>query len=217
MYLHPNGSAVAICNGTTLTCVTTDTGQLRWSTLAYSKRFLNSDDLNVEINLGDITVQLTSKIGSILTSVATITGSNSALNGTTISCEDLSGIVRSTILLIPGILHKNIANIIVVKRPLFYVTLMLCVYTVLSELGFKALSFTSATIYWATWPSVKSDCVHINYYVLVQNVHTKNISDNITTAATSFNVTGLTRGEEYIVTVSTRQRKKTVMMILEGV
>ena len=95
---------------------------------------------------------------------------------------------------------------------------MLCVYTVLSELGFKALSFTSATIYWATWPSVKSECVH-NYSVLVQNVRAQSISDNITTAATSLNVTGLTRGEEYIVTVSTRQRKnfKTVMMILEGV
>ena len=216
MYLHPNGSAVAICNGTTLTCVTTDTGQLRWSTPAYSKRFLNSDDLNVEINLGDITVQLTSKIGSILTSVATITGSNSTLNGTTISCEDLSGIVRSTILLIPGILHKYSKYYCSETPIVLCYTYVICVYTVLSELGFKALSFTSATIYWATWPSVKSECVH-NYSVLVQNVHTQSISDNTTTAATSLNVTGLTRGEEYIVTVSTRQRKKTVMMILEGV
>ena len=104
VYLYPNGSAVAICSGTTLTCVTTDTGWLRWSTPAYSKTFLSYDNLNVEINLGGITVQLTSKVGSILTSVATITGSISTLNGTTISCEDLSGIVRSTILLIPGTL-----------------------------------------------------------------------------------------------------------------
>ena len=90
-------------------------------------------------------------------------------------------------------------------------------HTVLSELGFKALSFTSATIYWATWPSVKSECIH-NYSVLVQSVRTPaSISDNTTTATTSLSVTGLTRGEEYTVTVSTGQRKKTVMMTLEGV
>ena len=87
-----------------LTCVTTDTGWLRWSTPAYSKTFLSSDEaLNVEINLGDITVQLTNKVGSILTSVATIRGSISSLNGTMISCGDIRT-VRSIILLIPGIL-----------------------------------------------------------------------------------------------------------------
>ena len=89
-------------------------------------------------------------------------------------------------------------------------------YVVLSELGFKPLKFTSATLFWAIWPSVSPECIH-NYSVLVQNVHTLGVFHNVNTATTSFNVTGLTRGEEYTVTLSTGQRKKTVMMTLEGV
>ena len=118
---------------------------------------------------------------------------------------------------------------------------MLCnLSTVLSELGFKALSFTSATIYWAAWPIVKSECIH-NYSVLVQSVHTPSISDNTmwlcmcvhihnhicelvgnsTTANTILNVSGLTRGVEYTVTVygvynDEVGRSATIFMNLDG-
>ena len=86
----------------------------------------------------------------------------------------------------------------------------------LSELGFKPLNFTSATFYWAICGSVNPECVH-NYNIMVQSVRTLGIFHSITTAATSFNVTGLIRGEEYTITVSTAHSKKTVMMTLEGV
>ena len=70
------------------------------------KTFIISSELHKVSELGEhITVQLTSKEGSILTSVATITGSNGTLNGTMISCTDTRGTVRSKTLLTPGILY----------------------------------------------------------------------------------------------------------------
>ena len=85
-----------------------------------------------------------------------------------------------------------------------------------SELGFKPLNFSSATLHWAIWSRVNPECSQ-NYTVLVQSVHTPGIFHNITTSSTSLNVTGLIRGEEYTVTVSTAHSKKTVKMTLEGV
>ena len=85
----------------------------------------------------------------------------------------------------------------------------------LSELGFKPLNFSSATLYWAIWPRVNPECSQ-NYTILVQSVHTLGMFNNITSATTSLNVTGLIRGEEYTVTVSTAHSKKTVNMTLEG-
>ena len=108
MYFNPNDSVVAICNATTLTCVT-NTGWLKWSTPIDDKTFITSSGLNEVAELVEhITVQLTSKVGPILTSVATITGSNSTLNGTMISCDDTRGTVRSKTLLIPGTLYRII-------------------------------------------------------------------------------------------------------------
>ena len=108
MYFYPNDSSVAICNLTTLTCVT-NTGWLRWSAQIAKnhKTFISSSGLHVVGELGEhITVQLTSKNDLILTSVATITGSNGTLNGTIISCADnIRGTVRSKTLLTPGILY----------------------------------------------------------------------------------------------------------------
>ena len=87
----------------------------------------------------------------------------------------------------------------------------------LIDLGFKPLNFTSATFYWAICGSVNPECVH-NYNIMVQKVNrTLGIFHNITTVATSLNVTGLTRGEEYTITVSIAHSKKTVMMTLEGI
>ena len=63
VYFYPNDSIIAICNVTTLTCVT-NTGWLRWSTpiVKDHKTFISSSGLHVVGELGEhITVQLTSK------------------------------------------------------------------------------------------------------------------------------------------------------------
>ena len=208
VYFYPNESTAAICNGTNLTCVTTGTGELKWSTPTSRKTYLDGTELNKVINLGEhITVQLTSKDGSNLTSVATITGYTSSLNETVLSCadkEDTSGStvsrVRSKILLIPGIL-LNVLNA--------HHTLSI-ILTVLSELGFKALNFTSATLSWV------NNC-NDNYTVLVQENNTSSIVYNMATLATSLNVTGLTRGEEYTATVFTAHSYQKILMTLEGI
>ena len=96
---------------------------------------------------------------------------------------------------------------------------MLIHYTnvvVLIVLGFKPLNFTSATFYWAICGSVNPECVH-NYNIMVQSVRTLGTFHNINTVATSLNVTGLTRGEEYTITVSTGHSCKTISMTLEGI
>ena len=84
-----------------------------------------------------------------------------------------------------------------------------------SELGFKPLNFSSATLHWAILPRVNPECSQ-NYTILVQSVRTPGIFHNLTTSATSLNVTGLIHGEEYTVTVSTAHSRKTVNMSLEG-
>ena len=82
-----------------------------------------------------------------------------------------------------------------------------------SQLKFEALNFTSATLNW-TAPSGTSQCVHKYVYtLLVQGI---NSVFNITTTTTAINVTGLVRGEEYIVTVSNAFGNETIRMILEG-
>ena len=83
-----------------------------------------------------------------------------------------------------------------------------------SQLKFKALNFSSATLNW-TAPSGTSQCVH-NYTVLVQGTNAQDSVFNITTTATAINVTGLIKGEEYNVTVSNEFGNKMVKMTLEG-
>ena len=131
MYFYPNDNVVAICNVTTLTCVT-NTGLLRWSTsiVKDGRTFIISSGLNTVSELGEhITVQLTNKNGSMLTSVATITGFNSTVNGTMISCADTRGTVRSKTLLTPGIVYiiRQIVrmNLIAHINACYYITLML--------------------------------------------------------------------------------------------
>ena len=133
VYLYPNDSVIAICNVTTLTCVT-NTGLLTWSTSIekHGKTFITSSGLNTVSELGEhITVQLTNKDGSILTSVATITGSNSTLNEAMISCGDTRGTVRSKTLFIPGriyIIHTTFVCMNLIPHIInacLYVTLML--------------------------------------------------------------------------------------------
>ena len=62
----------------------------------------------------------------------------------------------------------------------------------------KVLSFTSAIIDWNT-PVDHFDCV-FSYNVQIRNSQS-NKTHNITTTATSLDVTGLTRGVEYTIAV----------------
>ena len=88
---------------------------------------------------------------------------------------------------------------------------------VLSELVFKALNFNSSTLTWITWPISSPECGG-NYTIkLVEGGNTSSIVCYVATATTSLNVTGLTRGEEYTVTVSTAHSCKTILMTLEGI
>ena len=196
-----------------MTCNTTTTGVLSWSLTTGEELtyYTHSEFPGTQADLADnIAVKLTAKNNSTLTSVATIKGPSEALNGTVILCAD-SEVVRSKVLLIPG----TISNMCV------YHEIMLAMYIVIayvhiallvpSQLKFKAQNFTSATLNWIA-PIGASQCVH-NYTVLVQG---NNSVFNITTTATAINVTGLIRGEEYIVTVSNAFGNETIRMTLEG-
>ena len=208
VYFYPSGSVVTICGETTLTCVTTTTGVLSWSlTTGEEITYYKHSELPApQADLADnIAVKFTAKTNSTLTSVTTIKGPSEALNGTEISCAD-GLVVRSKVLLIPGTCSNIIVYINVSHAVIAYTA-----FLVPSQLKFKALIFTSATLNW-TAPSGTSQCVH-NYTVLVQG--TNSVFD-ITTTATAINVTGLIQGEEYIVTVSNVFSNKTIRMTLEG-
>ena len=85
-------------------------------------------------------------------------------------------------------------------------------FLVSGQLKFKALDFTSVTLNW-TAPSGTSQCV--NKYTARVQLGINSVF-NITTTATAINVTGLIRGEEYVVTVSNAFGNETIQMTLEG-
>ena len=64
------------------------------------------------------------------------------------------------------------------------------------KLRYTAINFTCAVLAWTT-PA--GSCVH--YYTVHIHNHICELIDNSTTANTTLNVSGLTRGVEYTVTV----------------
>ena len=89
MLFHPRTSIIEICAGGSfiLTCKT-DTGTLVWRVGGNTKTFSKALPMDQSSSLGDhITVYLTNISGSVITSVANITGAPLALNGTVIQCR----------------------------------------------------------------------------------------------------------------------------------
>ena len=90
------------------------------------------------------------------------------------------------------------------------------------NLNFTALNFTTASIEWAI-PSCLGYLVEV-YYIQIFISYSHNITLNLTSPATSVNVTGLSRGVEYNVTVygrnlnctSYEEEKATLLMTLDG-
>ena len=82
-----------------------------------------------------------------------------------------------------------------------------------TRLRFKALNFFSATLDWMA-PCDNRD--RVNSYTV--NVRNGNISYNTTVVNTTLNVTGLTRGVEYTVTVYSNggMGRSTINMTLDG-
>ena len=104
VYFYPSESVVTICGKTTLTCVTTTTGELTWSITAgggITYRKYNEPPSNPVEIADSIAAKFTAKNNLTLTSVAIIKGLSVALNGTEISCAD-GVVVSSKVLLIPG-------------------------------------------------------------------------------------------------------------------
>ena len=85
-----------------------------------------------------------------------------------------------------------------------------------------ALNYTLASIEWAI-PSILGHLVEV-YYIQIFS-HSHNITLNLTSPATSVNVTGLSRSVEYNVTVYGRSltctsyeaEKATLLMTLDGI
>ena len=90
------------------------------------------------------------------------------------------------------------------------------------KLQFTALSFTSATLSWMP-PNDSPNCVH-SYTILVNesSLQATFNSSVYNTSSTSLNVTGLSRGVEYIFTVTGRDRagregeSEKMLLSLEG-
>ena len=88
--LYPDTSVFTLCHEkvVTLTCVT-NTGTLHWLTSAGGKSFSLNSDLNFLISLTSyITVVLIDRLGTVLTSVAKISGPPEVLNGSMLTCQD---------------------------------------------------------------------------------------------------------------------------------
>ena len=203
MFFYPNASIVTICEGATLTltCIT-DTGELIWSTPSGEKSYHGYSEVNIPLKIGDhITVWLTSKSNSTLTSTANITKLSDVPNGTVITCQDSDipgSVVKSKTLLKPG---QNCCIMTKRKKKCeqhVLVSTFLQIQHWQQLIWCKVLSFTSAIIDWNT-PVDHFDCV-FNYNVQIRNSQS-NKTHNTTTTATSLNVTGLTRGVEYTITV----------------
>ena len=96
------------------------------------------------------------------------------------------------------------------------------------KLGFTALNFTSATLFWMP-PNDCLNCVHSYDWALLAKIPFKNsfnlsyVYNSTTTTSTSLNVTGLSRGVEYTFTVTGRDRagrkgeSEEMSMTLEGI
>ena len=212
MIFHPNTSIVEICaEGDFILTCKTDTGTLVWRVGVYTKttKTFSNTLLNQPTSLGDhITVYATNVSSSVITSVANITGAPLALNGTVIQCRDNGGDSKEKVLIVSG-------------KSLFFqfvnVTHFLDRISAPRNLSFTALNFTTASIEWAL-PSCLGHLVEV-YYIQIFN-----ITLNLTSPATSVNVTGLSRGVEHNVTVygknltctSYEGEKATLLMTLDG-
>ena len=186
-----------ICAGEnfTLTCVT-DTGTLVWYRVGGSIKTFNVHSSNVATctPLGDhITVYSTSISGSVITSVANITRAPLALNRTVIQCIDrLWEEMGAQPVGFEKLCLCQVSCCIAYFR--YYI---LC-YIAITELRFTALSFTSASIQWA----VPAHCGNrFHAYIVQISKSSRPPFKKTTSLTTSVNVTGLSRGVEYNVSV----------------
>ena len=165
----------------------------------WRKSYHGYSEVNIPLKIGDhITVWLTSKSNSTLTSTVNITKLSDVPNGTVITCQDSDipgSVVKSKTLHKPG---QNCC--IMTKMWTTCISFNFSTDTTLAttDLMLKVLSFTSAIIDWNT-PVDYFDCV-FSYNVQIRNSQS-NKTHNTTTTATSLNVTGLTHGVEYTIAV----------------